>query len=141
MCQALTNLTSAQDSNPQLLDTRVSALASAYQQDDMATPQSVLACTSVLRYIGLLALKGYLKGAMVDTVNYYAELTARFTAAASAFVHRKDNTSISENKRKDDLSIQLIAKYVQVALIGLTEGTLNSMVAGQDALTVKVAGM
>ena len=67
-----------------LFDSIVSALLSSYDDSQITTTQGKADCSNVVRFLGALAAKGYLKGASKRSKDFYTEISSQFMASASA---------------------------------------------------------
>ena len=122
MCAALTRVISTSEKSSKLFDTIASTLLSAYDKDEISGAAGLLQCSSVIRFLGTLASKGFLKGTLPETQQIYAEISSQFLATTSL----SSASTGASTFEKDVIS----------AVKGLTTGILKGMVEGQIPVNV-----
>ena len=121
MCSALTHVISVSQKSPQLFDTIASTLLSAYNKDEITAAAELVKCSSVVRFLGTLASRGFLKSTLPATQQIYAELSSQFVGT------RVSSNSSHSNRFANDVSN---------AVLGLTEGVLKGMAMGQNPVSL-----
>ena len=121
MCQALTHVISVSQKSPQLFDSIASTLLSAYDKDEISSVAELVKCSSVARFLGTMASRGFLKGTLTATQQIYAEISSQFVGT------RVSSSSTHSSKFANDVSN---------AVVGLTEGVLKGMAMGQKPVSL-----
>ena len=121
MCSALSHIISVSQESPQLFDSIASTLLSAYDKDEIPTTGELVKCSSVVRFLGTLASRGFLKGTLPVTQQIYAEISSRFVG-----------TRVSSNSTNS----VTFANDVSNAVTGLVSGIKKGMVEGQNPISL-----
>lgn len=134
MCGALLNIIAISDRSAKLFDTIASALLSAYDGTQIITAAGKVECSTVVRFLGTLASKGYLKGTLPSTPGVYHEISSQFvgTGVKTQFAATA-GTPANEATR--------FSKDVITAVKGITQGTIETMVQGQVPVTLVTANI
>ena len=129
MCSALLHVISVSNRSPQLFDTVATALLSAYDSYQISTAAGKLQCSSVVRFLGTMAAKGYLKGTLPSTSSVYTEVSSEFvgTGVSSLFAAANGTTTGAALRFRSD---------VTHAVSGVTMGTMKTMVQGQRPVSL-----
>jgi hypothetical protein len=129
MCGALLDIIAISDRSAKLFDTIASALLSAYDGTQIITAAGKVQCSTVVRFLGTLAAKGYLKGTLPSTPGVYHEISSQFvgTGVTADFILTA-NTPPNEAAR--------FSKDVITAVEGITQGTIETMTQGQVPVTL-----
>ena len=129
MCSALLHVISVSDRSAQLFDTVATALLSAYDSYQIATATGKLQCSSVVRFLGSMAAKGYLKGTLPSTSSVFTEISSEFvgTGVSSLFTATSGTATGAASQFKSDISH---------AVSGVTLGTMKTMVQGQRPVSL-----
>ena len=126
LCKALTHVISVSENSPQLFDSIASALLSAYDKDEIFGIAKLVQCSSVLRFLGTSAVKGFLKGTLPATKQNFAEISSQFVA--TKVISRTSTAS-------------LFADDVMAAIRGVTEGIMKVMVKGQNSFSLTTSNI
>ena len=121
MCSALTYVISVSQESPQLFDSIASTLLSAYDKDEISSAAQLVKCSSVVRFLGTMASRGFLKGTLPATQQVYAEISSQFVG-----------TRISSNST----NAVTFANDVSKAVTGLVNGIKEGMVEGQNPISL-----
>ena len=121
MCSALTHVISVSQKSPQLFDSIAGSLLSAYVDTEISGTSELLKCSSVLRFLGTLAPRGFMKGTLPATQQIYAEISSQFVGTRVPF------GSIQSN---------IFEEHVRMAVKGMTGGIMKGMVEGQNPVSV-----
>lgn len=134
MCGALLNIIAVSDRSAKLFDTISSALLSAYDNTQIITATGKVQCSTVVRFLGTLASKGYLKGTLPSTPGVYHEISSQFvgTGVTSEFI------STAQTPRDDAIRF---SNDVITAVKGITQGTIETMTQGQIPVTLTTANI
>ena len=132
MCTALQTVVARSAKSASLFGSVVSALESAYDFTEILDLKGLVACSKVLRFLSILAERGFLSGTDAATQQTYAEII-------SQFVETNVHSSVG-----DSTSTSLLAQFraeVAGAVDGLTLGVLNGMAAGQRPVSIITANV
>ena len=121
MCSALTHVISVSQKSPQLFDSIAGSLLSAYVDTEISGTSELLKCSSVLRFLGTLAPRGFMKGTLPATQQIYAEISSQFVGT------RVSPSSVGAYQFADD---------VGTAVTGMTEGIMRGMSKGQLPVSI-----
>ena len=121
ICSALMHVISVSEKSPQLFDTIASTLLSAYDKDEISTAAELVKCSSVVRFLGTMASRGFLKGTLPATQQIYAEISSQFVG-----------TRVSSKS----INAATFAKDVSNAVTGMVNGIIKGMVKGQNPISV-----
>lgn len=129
MCGALLHVISVSDRSPQLFDSIASALLSAFEDTEIFTAAGKVQCSSVLRFLGTLATKGFLKGALAKTAGVYSEASSQFVGSGVT-----DYFLPTAGSRPNEAT--RFANDITDAVVGMTQGTMKTMVVGQAPVSL-----
>ena len=145
MCASLLTTSSKQDKSAQLFDSIVTALLSSFEFSEITSTRGQLACSALLKFLGVMASQGYLKGTKLTTQQFYAEISSQFIAA-SASGGVPPSSQLYEMALTGNLAYQAssaasatavsLASNVDHAVNGLTGGVQKTMVAGQTPTSI-----
>ena len=145
MCALLLTTSSKQDKSAQLFDSIVTALLSSFEFSEITSTRGQLACSALLKFLGVMASQGYLKGTKSTTQQFYAEISSQFIAA-SASGGVPPSSQLYEMALTGNLAYQAssaasatavsLASNVDHAVNGLTGGVQKTMVAGQTPTSI-----
>ena len=121
MCTGLQHVIAKSRRSPQLFDTIASALLVAYDHTEISGTSQLVQCSSVVRFLGTLASKGFLKGTLPATQQIYAEISSQFVGT------RVSASSKNSSKFANDVSN---------AVKGMTEGIIKGMLEGQSPVNL-----
>jgi REJ domain len=127
MCTALQTVVFKSAKSASLFGSVVSALESAYDFTEILDLHGLVACSKVLRFLSILAERGFLSGTDAVTQQTYAEIISQFVETN---VHSSVGTSTLTS-----LLGQFRAE-VAGAVDSLTSGALKGMVAGQRPVSI-----
>ena len=121
MCTGLQHVIAKSQRSPQLLDTIASALLVAYDHTEISGTSQLVQCSSVVRFLGTLASRGFLKGTLPATQQVYAEISSQFVGT------RVSSNSTHSSKFANDVSN---------AVSGMTVGIIKGMLEGQSPVNL-----
>ena len=121
LCKALMHVISVSEKSPQLFDSIASTLLSAYDKDEITGSAQLVKCSSVVRFLGTLASRGFMKGTLPATQQIFAEISSQFVG-----------TRVSANSSH----AAAFANDVSNAVTGITQGVLKGMVEGQSPVSL-----
>ena len=114
MCTALLSVISVSPKSSRLFDSVVAALESAYDYTEITTLSGRVTCSKVLRFVGVLASKGYLGTSLPVSKQTFTEITSQFVKSAA--------TNPKQNGRRQLTLADQFATDVAYAVAGLTTG-------------------
>jgi hypothetical protein len=82
MCTALISVIAVSPKSSRLFDSVVTALESAYDLTEITTISGRAQCSKVLRFLGVLASKGYLGTSLPVSQQTFTEITSQFVKSA-----------------------------------------------------------
>ena len=115
MCTALLSVIAVSPKSAHLFDSIVAALESAYDYTEITTISGRATCSRVLRFLGVMATKGYLGTSLPVSQQTFADITSQFVK--STVSNPKQN-----GRRQLTLADQFATNIAQ-AVAGLTTGT------------------
>ena len=121
ICTALNRVISVSQKSPQLFDSIAGSLLSAYDDTEISSTSELAKCSSIVRFLGTLSSRGFLKGTLPATQQIYAEISSQFVGT------RVSPSSVGAYQFADD---------VGTAVKGMTEGIIKGMVEGQNPVSV-----
>jgi hypothetical protein len=122
MCTALLSVIGVSPKSSHLFDSVVAALESAYDYTEITTIYGRATCSRVLRFLGVLAAKGYLGTSLPVSQATFTEITSQFVKSAV--------TNPKQNGRRQLTLADQFATDVAYAIAGLTTG--NSQCAATN---------
>jgi REJ domain len=114
MCTALLSVISVSPKSSRLFDSVVAALESAYDYTEITTLSGRVTCSKVLRFLGVLASKGYLGTSLLVSKQTFTEITSQFVKSAAS--------NPKHNGRRQLTLAGQFATDVAYAVAGLTTG-------------------
>ena len=114
MCSALVKVISLSPKSTHLFDSVVSALESAFDLTEITSIAGRAECSLVLRFLGTLAKRGYLGGALPVSQQTFTEIS-------SQFVQSTTTTPKTNGRRQLSQTAQFTAD-VAAAVAGITTG-------------------
>ena len=130
ICQALNKIISVSSRSAHLFDSLVSALESAYDVTEITDLAGKAECSKVVRFLGVLASRGFLAGTQASTQATFIEITSQFVGSTPAL------SSITGSSRRILSTASHFANDVTAAIAGVTTGTLKGMTAGQKPVSL-----
>ena len=124
MCDALLSIANYTTSSPQLLDTLVSSLMSAYDPNEVLTPAAKSSCSAALSLCTQLAQQGLLVGASSSTISILSQTISRYVTGNSISVLERRRMQSAENTDLDE------------SVSSFTQGVLSTLVEGQSSSVV-----
>ena len=118
MCTALLSVIAVSPKSSQLFDSVVAALESAYDYTEITTISGRATCSKVLRFLGVLASKGFLGTSLPVSQQTFTEITSQFVKSS---VTNPSNTKTKSGRRQLTLSEEFSAD-VAYAVAGITTG-------------------
>jgi REJ domain len=114
MCTALISVIAISPKSSRLFDSVVAALESAYDLTEITTISGRVTCSKVLRFLGVLASKGYLGTSLPVSQQTFTEITSQFVKSAV--------TNPTTNGRRQLTLADQFASDVAYAVAGITTG-------------------
>ena len=121
MCTGLAHVIAKSQKSAQLFDSIASALLSAYDHTEISGTSELAKCSSIVRFLGTLASRGFMKGTLPATQQIYAEISSQFVGT------RVSSNSTKAIKFTNDISS---------AVSGMTTGIIKGMLEGQSPVTL-----
>ena len=118
MCTALLAVIAVSPKSSRLFDSMVTALESAYDYTEITTISGRAQCARVLRFLGVLATKGYLGTALPVSQQTFTEITSQFVQSAA--------TNPKQNGRRQLTLSEQFSADVAYAVAGITSGAAIS---------------
>ena len=89
-------------------------------------------CSKVLNFLAMMASKGYMRGALQQTQQFYAEISSQFIPASAGGGLLPSATINSTNALSAASAAAALDAHVSQAVKGITTGALGAMVEGQQ---------
>ena len=93
-------------------------------------------CSQVLNFLALMSSKGYMRGAQLQTQQFYAEISSQFIPASAGGGLLPSATVNSTTAKSAASAAAVLDAHVSRAVSGITNGALSAMVEGQQPTNV-----
>ena len=165
MCTALTHVISVSQKSSELFDTITTALLSAYDSTEIIGASQLIQCSAVIRFLGTMASRGFLKGTLPTTQQEYAEISSQFVGTtltdgsghASRFANDVSNAvsgmiqGISTGLVHGQLPVSIVTSYLRATIIhqlvsSLQNSTFSAPATGGELIygavqsSIKIVG-